>query len=235
MARISSKNNISGAVGALVFVIDGKRSYVRTKPEKVRQSAATKASSAVFGKVSEKEKTLRLNLLGRMNCPAPQYFAARHRGRLRKTTITGKDSNNRETVKFERPEALVGFNFNPNRVWNSATNFQITTIKNDNTSVAIKIPELAWGQQIKAVAGAQAAQISFHAFSVNLNTEPAKINEVSVLKMKLGKSKPEAEQIWTIEKPEAGNWLLVTGCLSFDAPSSKMADCFSAAYLWASS
>lgn len=63
MARVKSNNNLSGAIGNIVFVNDGNRSYVRTQPDKIKQTERTKAAASVFGVVSEREKWLRRHLL----------------------------------------------------------------------------------------------------------------------------------------------------------------------------
>ena len=47
MAKISKNGNLSGSVNNIVFVESGEYSYVRSKNERVKQSAKTKAVTSV--------------------------------------------------------------------------------------------------------------------------------------------------------------------------------------------
>ena len=93
MANLKKNGNLSGAIGNIVFVNDGKRTFARVKPDKVKQSPETKAAAGIFGLVSAREKMFRLQLLRILGIPPLQYFAARHRARIRKTIVGNPASN----------------------------------------------------------------------------------------------------------------------------------------------
>lgn len=232
MANTNSKNNLSGAIGNIVFVNDGKRSYVRSRPAKVKQTEATRAESAVFGMVSAREKWLRFQILDALDCPSVQYFAARHRARLRKLIVMPEKENTSEKPYFGSPETLAGFDFNPKMEWTSYTNFCIST-KSDNGETSINIPDLRWGREIKAVQGAKEASLDICVFSVNLNAEPQSFSTVEKISANISASQPLNAQSLSLPHSENGNWLLVAACLKYNRPQKKPNENFAACYLWA--
>lgn len=144
MARVKKNGNLSGAIGNVVFVNDSGREFVRARPDRVKQTAQTKAAAGVFGLVSSREKTFRLQVLRMLGVPAPQYFAAKHRARIRKT-VTGDTGGSAGTgTGFGNPQALVGFSFNPNMEWESCTNFFLTFEMESNGEMKVHLPELKW-------------------------------------------------------------------------------------------
>ena len=232
MANTNGKNNLSGAIGNIVFVNDGKRSYVRSRPAKVKQTEATRAESAVFGMVSEREKWLRFQILSDLNCPSVQYFAARHRARLRKLIVMPEEKNTAEKPYFGNPETLAGFDFNPKMEWTTCTNFCIGT-KSDNENTTISIPELRWGREIKAVAGAKESSLDICIFSVNLNAEQPNFSTLEKISAKISANQPLKAQSLSLPHSENGNWRLVAACLKYDRPQKKPNENFAACYLWA--
>ena len=76
MARISKNGNLSGAVGNLVFVQNGKEQYVRSKPHKVKQSAETKKAASVFGWVSSRDKEYRRVVVEKFSLLTDSRYAA---------------------------------------------------------------------------------------------------------------------------------------------------------------
>ncbi len=230
MAELKNKGNLSGAIGNIVFVNDGTRSYVRSKPDKVRQSERTKMASKVFGLVSAKEKWLRRYLLQTLGMPALQYLAAKHRARLQKTVVADVEGN----LQFGTPEALVGFEFNPNLEWSRCTNF-FPVVKTDNEEIVeIVLPELKWGQQIKAPKNAKSARLKLCAVAVEMNSENPTIKTVSEVSFSLSRYQSADAQIWSFAQPNEG-WLLVLGSLYFEGAGSTNAECFSGCYLWVGS
>ncbi len=148
MANIKKNGNLSGAIGNIVFVNDGDRVFMRAKPARVKQSARTKNSSKAFGLVSSREKIFRLRLLHEMGIPAMQYFAARHRARIRKTLTPDNGGTATTNPTFGNPQALTGFSFNPKTEWQTCTNFFPEFNMQPGNEMKIILPDLKWKDQI---------------------------------------------------------------------------------------
>ncbi|MCB4235564.1 hypothetical protein LDL59_11945 [Kaistella anthropi] len=56
MANLKKNGNLSGAIGNIVFVNDGQRTFARVKPDKVKQTPETKAAARIFGLVAPEKK-----------------------------------------------------------------------------------------------------------------------------------------------------------------------------------
>lgn len=233
MARLKTNNNLSGAIGNIVFVNDGKRVYVRTKPDEIKQTKRTKAAASVFGEVSKREKWLRRQLLSALHFPALQYFAARHRARIRKTVIPDDNSLIHGKPNFGSPEALVGLEFNPNLEWSQCTNFFPTVKSGNDGTTEVHLPELKWGQQIKAPKDAALASLTLCAVTVDMNSADLHINKAGELSLDFQKFGSVPAQVWTIPAAKPGEWLLVLGSLYFERKGKGKAECFSGCYLWA--
>ncbi len=227
MARLKNKGNLSGAIGNIVFVNDGQRVFVRSVPDTVKQSERTKVASKVFGLVSAKEKGLRRHLLQALGMPALQYLAAKHRGRLQKTVVADGEGN----LQFGTPEALAGFEFNPHLEWSRCTNFFPVVKTDNNGTMEVMLPELKWGQQIKAPKNATSARLKLCAVAVDMNSENLTIKTVSEVSFSLSRYQSADAQTWSFTQPNEG-WLLVLGSLYFEGAGSTNAECFSGCYLW---
>lgn len=228
MARIGKNGNLSGAIGNIVFVNDGDRTFVRAKPATVRQTAKTKAAADVFGVVSSKEKALRLQLLNRMGFPAVQYMAARHRARLRKTV--------REDVGghpvFTTPEALIGFDFNPAMEWARHTNFYPVVSPASDGTLEMHIPELKWGRQVLPPPHTDAARLTLCAFTVDMNAGQTVLTEVARQEVNFRASGVQPAQTWALPMPQPGCWMLVVGGLRFSRSGKSSGEGFSGSYVW---
>ncbi|UFK97399.1 hypothetical protein [Kaistella faecalis] len=234
MARVKKNGNLSGTIGNIVFVNDGERAFVRAKPDRVKQTTQTKAAAGVFGLVSSREKTFRLQVLRMLGVPAPQYFAAKQRARIRKT-VTGDTGGSAGTgTGFGNPQALAGFSFNPEMEWESCTNFFLTFEMESNGEMKVHLPELKWKNQIIPVKNSSSAVLTLVAITADLNKEAVPIKEVAKLELEISGTSAVPAQDWIFPVDAAEGWLLIIGCLKFGAPnqSSVMKEAFSAAYLW---
>lgn len=233
MAILKKNGSLSGAVGNIVFVNSGGRTLVRSKPDGVKQTERTKAAASVFGTVSEREKWLRREITYGLGFPALQYFAARHRARLRKTVTADADSIIYGKANFGTPEALAGFDFNPKLEWSRCTNFYPTIKKNEDGSVAVHLPEIRWRHEIKPPRNAKSASLNLHALAVNLNGKTPDIRRIGDLTMDFKNGNHTSAQIWNIENTQPDHWILIVGILRFTGNFNSNAECFSGSYLWA--
>lgn len=235
MARLKKNGNLSGAIRNVVFVNDGGREFVRARPDGVKQTAQTKAAAGIFGLVSIREKTFRLQLLRILGVPAPQYFAAKHRARIRKTVTGDTGGSAGNTTGFGNPQALAGFSFNPKMEWESCTNFFPAFEMESTGEMKVQLPELKWKNQIIPSKNSSSAVLTLAALSADLNKEAVPVKVLAKLELEISGSSPVPAQDWIFPVDAAEGWVLIIGCLKFAAPnqSSVMKEEFSAAYLWA--
>ena len=236
MARISKNGNLSGAVGNLVFVQNGKEQYVRSKPHKVKQSAETKKAASVFGWVSSRDKEYRRVVVEKFSLLTDSRYAARHRARMAKTLgtpnpvlpATGE-------LSFQNPEALVGFDFNTHLLWEKATQFYPEYTLDELGNVKVKIPALHWGKQIKSPKKCKTAHLKLEAFSLDPNAEPLEITAISSVNFLISPTQSQEATSWDFVLPTNKPWIVVLGILSFDLGRSHFseAETTSTTYLWA--
>jgi len=235
MARVKKNGSLSGAIRNVVFVNDGGREFVRARPDRIKQTAHTKAAAGVFGLVSSREKTFRLQVLRMLGVPAPQYFAAKHRARIRKT-VTGDNSISEEAgTGFGNPQALAGFSFNPKLEWESCTNFFPAFEMEAAGEMKVHLPELKWKNQIIPPKNTGSAVLTLLALSADFNKEAVPVKMLAKLELDIRGTSAVPSQEWIFPVDATEGWLLIIGCLKFAAPnqSSVMKEEFSAAYLWA--
>ena len=235
MARLKKNGNLSGAIRNVVFVNDGGREFVRARPDGVKQTAQTKAAAGVFGLVSIREKTFRLQLLRMLGVPAPQYFAAKHRARIRKTVTGDTVGSAGNTSSFGNPQALAGFSFNPKMEWENCANFFPAFEMESTGEMKVQLPELKWKNQIIPSKNSSSAVLTLVALSADLNKEAVPVKVLAKLEINISGTSAVPAQEWIFPVDAAEGWLLIIGCLKFAAPnqSSVMKEEFSAAYLWA--
>lgn len=235
MANLKKNGNLSGAIGNIVFVNDGERVFVRAKPDSVKQSPQTKAAAGIFGLVSAREKSYRLKLLKELGIPALQYFAARHRARIRKT-ITGNPAINPEnSPPFGDPQGLTGFSFNPKTEWQNCTNFFPKVERRSNGEMKVHLPELNWKTQIIPPKNCSSAVLTLFTMTADLNSPWVPVKVLSKIEMEIRATAAVPAQEWRIPAESAEGWLLIIGCVKFAAPNqhSIAKEQFSAVYLWA--
>ncbi|SHJ93674.1 hypothetical protein [Epilithonimonas mollis] len=222
MARLKKNGNLSGAIGNIVFVNDGKRSYVRSKPDTVKQTKNTIASASVFGWVSAQEKQFRLILQDKIGLIPQQYFAARHVARLRKTVIREEGSSGNTIAKFQDPTALIGFDLNPKQEWERCTNFFPAFETDEKNVFTAKIPALSWIKQVKPPQYASLATINIHAIATDLNQISVTAELLSSLSMTMKEREIIPSQEWSFSIPETTKWLLVIAIINFHSDKNQL-------------
>ena len=234
MANIKKNGNLSGAIGNIVFVNDGDRVFVRAKPDIVKQSQRTKDSAKEFGLVSSREKIFRLRVLHAMGIPALQYFAARHRARIRKTLTPDNDGTATTNPTFGNPQALTGFSFNPKTEWQTCTNFFPEFDIQPGNEIKVLLPQLKWKEQIVPPKNSTSALLTLLALTADLNSASVPVNVQSELEIEINGSSPAPAQQWAFPAGSSAGWLLIIGCLKFKTQNKLEATKqFAATYLWA--
>lgn len=234
MARLKKNGNLSGAVGNIVFVNDGDRVYVRSKPGNVKQTKSTRSASNTFGWVSKQEKQFRLLLQSKIRFIPGQYFAARHMARLGKTVIREESSCGQAIAGFQDPTALIGFEFNPKLEWERCINFFPDFTIDNSQSFTVSIPALSWGKEIKPPTSADVATINIHAIHTDLNQNSVAVDVCSSLSVTIKETEIIPSQKWTFSIPEKTKWLLVIAIINFDSAKKQLekSEKTAGTYLW---
>jgi len=98
----------TGKAGNLIYYKVNGKNYVRSFPEKVRQSQATKARATLFGQASTLGAIIRNQLPGIMPFPKDKHMQTRLVTALYQWLVQMKNQNNAEPLQ---PDALKGFLF----------------------------------------------------------------------------------------------------------------------------
>lgn len=236
MAKLSKNGNLSGTVGNVIFVNNGKYQYVRAKPKNVKQSQKSKDAASLFGWISAQDKKYRDALTASFSFGKDRYYAARHRSRMTKSLLNSKESNTTSpSLTNGTPEALIGFDFNESLPWNTTFRCYTQFSINENGTVACKIPTLLWNEQINPPKGAKSAVLTLTALTTDPDQKVIKINPIASHTISLTPEIKVPETIWTFETPNENAWLIVIGYLGFSTTDNNQAPhlCESTAYLWA--
>ncbi|MDC8026141.1 hypothetical protein NBY09_08190 [Elizabethkingia anophelis] len=150
MGNINNKAQISGAVGNVVFVSNGHKTIVRTKPGKVKQSKSTKAAAGFFGQISRQDSRYRKALLELLQLNTDTTYAYRHRASFGRVAVRYKE-NETEYMSLLKgsPQAMEGFDFNMQSPWLSLCRFFLKFDLSAQGDLRIKIPDVELGIQIK--------------------------------------------------------------------------------------
>lgn len=237
MARLKKNGNLSGAIGNIVFVNDGDRAYVRAKGNSPKQSQNTKTEAEIFGWVGQKEKLYRDILKDKLGLISYQYQAVKHKTRLRKTVVKETTPSGTTIYRFQNPEALVGFDFNPKMEWERSTNFYPVYQLDTTGTMMIDIPAMMWGEQVKPPKKASVARITLYALATDLNLPRVDVEILSSLSQVLGEKEKLPAQQWSFNIPQDTSWLLIIGVIDFESRGLPLdqTEKSVATYLWARS
>jgi len=235
MARLKKNGNLSGAIGNIVFVNDGDRSYVRAKPGTIKQTKNTKAAASIFGWVSAQEKQFRIILQDKIGLVPQQYFSARHAARLKKTVVPEESGSANPRARFQEPTALVGFDFNQKQEWERCSNFFPDFEIDKGNILTSKIVSLTWGQEVKVPKYANFATLNLHAISTDLNQRNVSVEVLSSLSVTIKEKETIPSQEWSFSIPEKTKWLLIISTIHFESTSKPLekSERTTGTYLWA--
>ncbi|WP_407517878.1 hypothetical protein [Elizabethkingia anophelis] len=168
MGNINNKAQISGAVGNVVFVSNGHKTIVRTKPGKVKQSKSTKAAAGFFGQISRQDSRYRKALLELLQLNTDTTYAYRHRASFGRVAVRYKE-NETEYMSLLKgsPQAMEGFDFNMQSPWLSLCRFFLKFDLSAQGDLRVKIPDVELGIQIKNDKKTTKATLRFSCISLN--------------------------------------------------------------------
>lgn len=233
MAILKKNGAISGAIGSIIFSESGDKTVLRSKPDGIRQSGRTKSAAKVFGVVSEREKDFRNTMLHKLGIPAVQYFAARHRARIRKTVVHDEGSLLEGKPRFGSPEALAGFDFNPKLPWSSCTNFFPVIHKTAGCGLVVELPELRWREHVKPQGKATGAVVTLAAIAVDFNQNSVQTEALATLMLDFSKEHIYQPQEWKFEGLGEGGWLVLACAVRYEGKGIEKSGQFAGTYLWA--
>ncbi len=235
MARLKKNGNLSGAIGNIVFVNDGDRAYVRAKGKKPKQTRNTKIEAERFALAGEKEKLYRDLLKDKIGLVSHQYQAVRHKTRLQKTISKEISDSGTAIFRFQNPEAMIGFDFNPKMEWGSCTNFYPKYDLDADFGMTVKLPALSWGEQIKTPKKATTAKLTFYALSVDFNQKLVAAEVLASLPQIIDEQETLPEQDWFFIIPQDTKWFFIIAMLDFESTkrSLEKTEKNAGIYLWA--
>lgn len=168
MGTIDSKGNIKGKVGNATYrVMDGKN-IVQSKPLKVRQSKATKASSGEFGAISTIAKKIRLHFFAAIQDRTDSRMANRFGAALYRAVTQNKaiKKGERGVLNSDLSE-MKGFEFNNNSQVSDIFNGTAVAIMDSDNRVLIEMPELNGEEAIVWPGLATECRIKFFVQALN--------------------------------------------------------------------
>lgn len=222
MARLKKNGNLSGAIGNIVFVNDGERAYVRAKVNNPNQTQNTKIEADKFKLAGLKEKQFRDILTDKIGLVSHQYQAVRHKSRLLKTISKQVTESGNAIFKFENPEAMTGFDFNPKMEWDHCTNLYPKYKVSEEGVMKISIPKITWGEQIKPPRKATTATLSLYALAVDFNKKLVAVDILASLPQTIAEREKIPEQNWTFEVPKDERWLFIIALLDFESSKAEL-------------
>ena len=237
MARLNKNGNLSGAIGNIIFVNNGDRSYAKAKGKDPKQTDNTKKSYTAFGMVSTVDKQFRAELMAKVNLVTSTKYAPSHRTQLRRTALQTDLAKNKIKLEYTDPQFLVGYNFNRDFNWDQCVRFFPEFHVNADGKVTIQIPALTWGKEIKAPAKATRAELTISIISTNLNAPIINVKNIATLTLHISTSEKTEMQSFEFKTAEETGWMLVTGSISFSSllNNIKSEQKGASTYLWAKS
>lgn len=218
MARLSKNGLISGAVANLVFVNQGDRNIIRSKPDTIRQSDNTKKAAKAFGYISRQDALYRRRLMHLCGLTSDDRYAYRHRASMHKMAVRLYEGNESTVSLLEgNPKMLEGFVFNRHTEWQNVCRF-FPDIHLDIEAgiLTVRIPELVWKRDLKPPKKMIFAKLRFMCIAA-LPDEAMGKNVVLlsefVIEASIGKHVPE--NIFSVEGIPEGHQLFVIGEVQF--------------------
>lgn len=163
MGRISKNGFINGSIANLVFVNQGDRNIVRSKPDHVKQSANTKKAAGIFGYVSRQDALYRRRLMFLCGLTTDDRYAYRHRALMCKMAVRHRENSENPVSLLEgNPRMMEHFNFNRHLEWQSVCRFFPDIHLDDSAGVlTISVPELGWNRELKPPPKMTSAKLRF--------------------------------------------------------------------------
>ncbi|WP_264521512.1 hypothetical protein [Flavobacterium sp. N1994] len=150
MARVGNKNQLRGAIGPVIFQERYGKSFTRIKPDKIRQTNATKVSSSEFQYCSTWSKWIRIGLkplwLGNTDPLVSQKLSGALYAALQKNTALPKGQRNWSNTDMS---SLKGFEVNSQSPFESYCKADIGVELTVSRTLKITLPEMITAQTIR--------------------------------------------------------------------------------------
>lgn len=237
MARLNKNGNLSGAIGNIIFVNNGEKSYARAKGKDPKQTNNTKKSYTAFGMVSTVDKLYRAELKEKVSLMTSSKYAPSHRTQLRRTTRQTDLAKNKIKLEYTYPQFLVGYNFNRHFNWDQCVRFFPEFQEYADGKITLQIPALTWGKEIKAPVKATKAELTITIISTNLNASIITVKNIATFTIQISASGKTEMQSFEFDAAGETGWVLVLGSISFSSPLNniKTEQKGASTYLWAKS
>lgn len=237
MARLNKNGNFSGAIGNIIFVNNGEKTFARAKGKDPKQTDNTKKSYTAFGMVSALDKLYRAELKAKVSLMTSSKYAPSHRSQLRLTAQQTDLAKNNIKLEYTDPQFLVGYNFNRHFNWDQCVRFFPEFQENADGKITMQIPALTWGKEIKAPAKATKAELTISVISTNLNASFIHVKNIATFTIQISASEKTSMQTFEFDTAGETGWVLVLGSISFSSPQNniKPEQKGASTYLWAKS
>ena len=160
MATQGKKNQISGSIGPLIYQQRYGTNIIRNKPDRVRQTQATKTSSTEFQYCSRWSKCLRLGLnalwLGNTDPLVSQRLTGALYAALQRNTALAKGERNWNNTSLS---GLVGFEVNTHSPFESYCKTELSATLDAERRIQFSVPEINTAQSIRYPDGCSSAEL----------------------------------------------------------------------------
>ncbi|MNX96675.1 hypothetical protein D3C86_1290030 [compost metagenome] len=182
-----------------------------------------------------KEKLFRDLLKDKIGLVAHQYQAVKHKTRLLKTISSEVTESGTVLLRFQNPEAMIGFDFNPKVEWERYTNFYPKYKIDADQTMSVGLPALSWGDQVRAPKNATSAQLNFYALSTDLNGKVVDVEILSSVSQVIKEKEIVPTQDWYFNIPQNTKWLFIIATLDFESTKRQLEKTEKnvGTYLWA--
>ncbi len=182
MARLNSKNIISGLVGNLVFRnLDGKQ-IIQSRPNHVKQTKATKASSNEFSQCSSWTKSIRIGLHPFLVDLTDSYMYRRFNGQFYNALLSNTNmlKGQRNPLNANMSD-LVGFEFNNHSLFAQYFLPTITTSTTAQHQITVTIPNFDPNTEMLFPDAVTNAELLVYIYATNFDGHSVVIDDYFVL------------------------------------------------------
>lgn len=201
-----------GRIGPLVGCLRDGKYYYRSRPEKVSQTKATKASSNMFALASRAGKIMRLYL--QHSIPNPKDI-------LMQRQLVGRIRNWLQLSGAQLPQPVADipfvnhFNFNPARPLQEAMRLSITFVQTGTNLTQLQIPAFVPALALKVPAHTVQIELCISAVAWQMQNQTGIASEQYSITIPYNQAMHPAQQV-TIPLPTgAGNILIAALQLRF--------------------
>lgn len=238
MARVNKNGLISGGIAHLVYVNQGDRNILRSKPDQVRQSANTKKAASIFGYISKRDAQYRRKLIQLCKLVTDDRYAYRHRSQFYKMATSHRQTLEGPVSIVEgEPKMMEGFGFNRHTEWQKICRFfPEIQLDEEARTLSITIPELVWNREVKPPKKMSSATLRLICIAALPDQENYQnIELLQEVDLEIGPGKGIEETHFTLTDIPEGQLLFVIGEIRFQQTRIQQISpllCAANSYLW---